>query len=697
MRDRAQSDLGTPSSWSAWRNAVPYLLTLAAFVGFSFLSGGYVVTRAAPIAIAWLCLAAAWVWALRASRRPSRLYVAGLGALALYALWAALSVLWSFGPDLSWVAFDYAALYLAMGAVLGVTPTGRRELRLAGFGFLLVSAAIGCYALAGKVLPDVVTHAHTYARLSSPVGYWNVLALLMVMALPVALSLASRRDAALALRALAAAAAVPIAFTFVFTFSRGGVIAVVVVLVAYFALTDRRLAGVVSLFVVAGPVAAVMWRIRELETLFTATDDDALRTLEGHVLLRWALFALALVVLLQLVAVVLERAVRVSRAARVAIGAVVLLGVVVGVGGGTAVYIDRQGGTQWLRDRYETIAGDNDVRATGDTPGRLLSLNTGRPPLWRAALKQYEAGPALGTGAGTYRFTHYRFRETAGVTKHAHSQWLNALSELGIPGLATFAAAMALLLASVLRGLRRGRRDPERALLAGLQAGLLAFVVHMSWDWDWDMAAASTAFFLLAAAASSYITHREAPAPSLGEVAAEDDGVGAGEGAEGEAGEDTEREDGAPGPPARGPRVTAVPARILASGLLLLVALSWVPPYLADRDQNRAVEEAAKGDLVAAAASAQSSSRWDPLAADPFIPLALIAQQQGRNREALDSLRTAADLQPQNYAVHYQLGLLLDRVYDRRDEAAAAFRRALELNPLHESSANELERLAAGE
>ena len=672
MRDPAQSDVVPLSPPSVWRDSLPYLATLAAFTGFSFLSGGYVMTRAAPIAIAWLIAAAVWVWLVRVRRRPSRLYVGGLAALGVYTLWAGASVLWSFGPDLSWVAFDYAALYLAMGAVLGVTPTGVLQLRLAGFGFLAATVLVSLYAFAGKVLPDMVTHAHTYARLDSPIGYWNVLALLMVMALPPALSLASRRDASLLVRGLAAAAVVPLAFTFVFAFSRGGVIALAVALACYFALTDRRLASLVSLSAVAAPVAVAFWQVRSRETLFTATADDALRTLEGHVLLRWALFALAAAVLLQLAATAVERAVRWPRGVRVAAGTAVLIGLVLGLGGAGISYVDRQGGTQWLRDRYEAFVGDEDTRSTGDTAGRLLSLNTGRPPLWRYALEQHDAGPRLGTGAGTYRFTFYRFRDTGGVTKHAHNQWLNALSELGVPGLASFAAAMALLLAAALRGLRRGRRDPERALLSALQAGLVAFVVHLTWDWDWDMAAATTAFFLLAAAASSYITHRDAPAPSAGPA------------------------DPATGAPVRRPRVAVTPARVLASGLLLLTAASWVPPYVGDRAQNRAVEQAARGDLAAAVASARSATRWDPLAADALVTRALLEQQLGENRDALRTLRAAADLQPQNYVVQYQLGLLLERAYGRPEEAAAAFRRALELNPLHESSAYELERLAGG-
>ena len=60
---------------------------------------------------------------------------------------------------------------------------------------------MGVYAFLGKGLPDVVTHAHTYARLDSPVGYWNVLALMMVMGLCVALAVAGDRSTPAWLRA----------------------------------------------------------------------------------------------------------------------------------------------------------------------------------------------------------------------------------------------------------------------------------------------------------------------------------------------------------------------------------------------------------------------------------------------------------------------------------------------------------------
>lgn len=685
MRARAESDVAARVPGRSWREDVPFALTLAAFAAFCFLSGGYVVTRAAPIAIAWLLAAAAAVWLVRGWRRPSWPYLGALGALAGYTVWAGLSVLWSFGPDLSWVAFDYVAFYLAVAAVLGATATGRRQLHLAGYGFLAVSVVTAGYAFAGKVLPDVVTHAHTYARLDSPVGYWNVLALLMVMALPVAVSLAARRSAPLALRGAAAAAAVPIAFSFVFAFSRGGVLALAVGLVAYFALSDRRLASLAALVAVTGPVAVALWRVWGLTTLFTATDDDALRTAQGHELLRWALLAVVAAFVIQSAVVALERAVAWPRALRVTVGALALAALLLGGGGGALAYVDRQGGAEWLRDRYDTFVEDADTRSTADTADRLLSLNSGRPPLWRRALEQYDAGPKLGTGAGTYRFTHYRFRRTGGVTKHAHSQWLNALSELGVPGLLTFVVAMALFVAASLRGLFRDRHDPERALLAALQAGLIAFIVHMTWDWDWDMAAAGVAMVLFAASAAAYASARVA-APTARAEAAGDVTAGAATACTATV-----------GVAARGVAPKGIAPRVLASGLLMLVAVAWLPPYMADSAQNRAVEEAAKGNVAAAADAARDANRWDPLAVDPLITLALVQQQQGENRAALETLREAARLQPQNYEVHYHLGLLLERAFGRDQEAAREFRRTLQLNPRHDGARYELEALAAGD
>ncbi len=67
-------------------------------------------------------------------------------------------------------------------------------------------------------------------------------------------------------------------------------------------------------------------------------------------------------------------------------------------------------------------------------------------------------------------------------------------------------------------------------------------------------------------------------------------------------------------------------------------------------------------------------------------------QQLGRNREALERLQEAARLQPQNYEVWYDIGVLQHETFGRDKAARAALRRALGLNPLDAASRYELER-----
>ena len=78
----------------------------------------------------------------------------------------------------------------------------------------------------------------------------------------------------------------------------------------------------------------------------------------------------------------------------------------------------------------------------------------------------------------------------------------------------------------------------------------------------------------------------------------------------------------------------------------------------------------------------------------PLLTQAAVLQQLGRNREALDRLRAAARLQPQNYEVWYELGVLQNGTLGHDRAARAAFTRALALNPFDEASRHELELLA---
>jgi tetratricopeptide (TPR) repeat protein len=126
-----------------------------------------------------------------------------------------------------------------------------------------------------------------------------------------------------------------------------------------------------------------------------------------------------------------------------------------------------------------------------------------------------------------------------------------------------------------------------------------------------------------------------------------------------------------------------------------LLAVSWLLPYLAERDASAALAAASEGRTADAVSLVRRSSRLDPLAVDPLITESLVLQQQGRSREALAALQAAARLQPDNYEVFYQEGVLLLRAFGRKKAAVAALRRALALNPHDEASRFELE-LAMG-
>jgi tetratricopeptide (TPR) repeat protein len=145
--------------------------------------------------------------------------------------------------------------------------------------------------------------------------------------------------------------------------------------------------------------------------------------------------------------------------------------------------------------------------------------------------------------------------------------------------------------------------------------------------------------------------------------------------------------------PARRARRAGWAPRVVASAALLLLAASWLPPYLALRAENAALAASSDGDVATALDHARRAAAWDPLAVGPLITEATLLQQLGRNREALDRLQAAARLQPQNFVVWYELGVLQHSVLGRDKAARAAFTRALALNPDDAASRYELELL----
>ncbi len=658
---RRDSGAATP----AWLPALAIAALLATVAALSFLSGGYILQRTAPVVFVLAAVAVVVVWRARSLVRPSRPYLVAVAAFAALVAWTGLSILWSAGPDLSWVSFDVALLYLLVMTGVGLLPGGPLQLRLAAHGFGLVVLVVALYSLLGKVAPDLVTHAQLVARLRAPVGYWNVLAAMIVMAIPVFLATASSKATRPWLRGLAAAALVVLALTFFFTFSRGGYVALFAALLVYFMCTTRRLSALASLAIAASLAGAVLFGLRDLETLFSATQDSSLRTSQAHVLAGWLGAALIVAVAAQvLVALAEVRWTLSARQARLVGTTVVAVLVMAPLVLGT-VYVLGHGGGAWISTQYHAALSpsgpSNDVQ-------RLASLgSSGRIPWYREALRGFSHHPVAGTGAGTFRFTDELYRTNTYVAKHSHSQWLNVLTELGVVGFVLFAVAIGGLVVAAFGRLFRDRRDPHRALLAACQAAIIAFVVHMSLDWDWDMTSITIAFLLLAGVSAAYVKDRSAVARRERTSA-------------------RARRDGPRPVVAPGPATHAITPswglRLLATGVILFGVVCWALPYFAERSTAAAQDQLSRGQVASAEAGARRAIALDPLAVDPLQALAAVQVQEGDLKAAAATLIRAVRLQPANYEPYYLMGNL--QLEGFRDDAAARlwYQKALELNPM---------------
>jgi len=197
-------------------------------------------------------------------------------------------MLWTIEADRTWNYVNRALVYLAFlvaGLALGTIAAGAAV--AAGWLAVVTAAAIG-WALATKIFPGLSAETERVARLNSPIGYWNVLALLTVFALrwrcgcsaALAAGLAARGRGRLPLRG---------ARRVVLTFSRGGVAVGIVAVALWFAIARPRLESVAALALAIVPTLAVSGWAFSRPGL---TKDGQPRSLQVHDG-RW--FALALV------------------------------------------------------------------------------------------------------------------------------------------------------------------------------------------------------------------------------------------------------------------------------------------------------------------------------------------------------------------------------------------------------------------
>jgi O-antigen ligase/polysaccharide polymerase Wzy-like membrane protein len=581
--------------------------TLIAFMGFD--AGGYFLATQAIAAVALTGLLL--VRLLQAERPFAGLAPATLMALAALAAYAALtlaSALWSHAAGRALVEFQRAWLYLLVLSVFATLPASRANLRRLVAGMALGILAVCLAGLASRVAPDVWRTAPDVAneRLSYPVTYWNALGLLaalgIVLAAQLTCSLGERR-----LTRAAAAAALPLlAATLFFTFSRGAIAALAVGLLLY-ALVGRPRALLGGALAALPPTALTLAFAYRANLLDTVDPTTPAAVAQGHRVALAALLcaaAAAGVRLLcaarldaRLAAALARRSGSARRRQRVA-GLAALAAT-------CAVAIPALGVPATLAHDWTRFAsGATPTGERGDLRRRLTDpSNNNRTELWRVALDAFSRSPLHGRGAGTYQLSWERSRPRYMYVVDAHSLYLQAMAELGVPGV----ALLAVLVGAVLVGLGLRARGAQRSLYGALLALASIWALHAGVDWDWQMPVVTIPFLAAAGLALGPRPARRARRATRGAAA---DAANAPRGR-------VPRSDAGAADAPRGwvPRSDAR----LALGLACLATLAL--PVLAIGSQRR-LDEAERAlyasDCATATRAASASVGWLGVRAQPY-------------------------------------------------------------------------------
>jgi O-Antigen ligase len=631
--------------------ALLVVVLYAAFAHGAVAGSTYARIEVALAAIAALA-GAAWLWTGTLRFAAPRLALAGIALLALFAAWNGLTVLWSVAPDQTWVELNRALSYvlvLCLAVALGATD--RRAPAWISYGFIAIASVVTCYALGQKLLPglhvDGIIHLNqtgAFPRLQEPLGYWNALALFLVIGVPSTLALTVDESGSRGWRTAALVALSLMLVAIGLTYSRGGVIALLVALAVAMGLGGVRLRALMWLGVAA--LAAIPSLILGLteHSLTTARISLSSRESSGLVLSAVLLVSIAALILSarRLHALEARRPVGRAGARRITRTILASLGVLL-VAGVLAVASSSRGLTGSASHLWH---GFTTTRVTSNyDPTRLLSADSeNRWVWWKEAAGAFSDRPLLGWGAGSFPVVHLLYRQNRLSVTQPHSVPLQFLAETGLIGGLLAFLAFALLVAAASRRVISRPAGSQRLLAAALLAGTVGYLVHGLYDWDWNIPAVSLPALVF-----------------LGVVV------------------------GSPNGPAL--RRSGAGVRGLLLGALTLClctfALSAAVPSLAASKANDALLTAA-GSSSAAAERAQSSAelanRLDPLSDSGLRVLATLAVREGDQRTAIHDLIAAVNRQPSDASAWQELAFLEIQQGNYRDGMRAATR-LLELDP----------------
>ncbi len=569
--------------------------------------------------------------------RLTRAGVVLVGSVAGLVAVTALTIVWSVAPDLSWDYANRAFLYLALLAVgLFIGALVERAPVATAWGLTVVVAAAVGWGLAGKIAPGLYADGGRIARLRAPVDYWNALALLLAMGMPLALWLAELPRLSRRVRGLGAVLLFALVVATFLTYSRGGILVAGVAVVAWLWLSSSRLASLTTIAVaLLGGLAVSAWAFRQAG-LVEDLEPYSARVRDGwHLGLVLAIVGAVVWGVHVVISRQLETNARLagqsSRIARTV--AIALAALVVGV----LLALALRGGDPkgWLDAQLDEFSSPTATQVAQD-PSRLGSLNANnRWQWWQTAWSSFVDRPLGGTGAGTFEIVNAKQRTSALTATEPHNVPLQFLGETGIFGFVLLVVSVVAAIVAVREALRR-LDGIERTATAALAAGMIAFLVHSVGDKDWDYVAVTGPLCL-----------------TLGVVVAS--GM-------------------RPGARSRRRIWPALGAVVLAWASLYSLAA----PFFANRSVARAYELIGTQAAVDAASRAAS---LNPLAVEPLFAKAAAYDVLGVQVGADEALRRAVALQPENPEAWYRLADFEFYVIEEYGRAYRDALRAYHLDP----------------
>jgi len=617
-------------------SVLPFVLVLY----LALQGGGYdaVIRSEVGVAVWWVLLLGALVGILPVGRVTAAAWAA-LGLLAAFAAWTALGISWSESSERSVAELARVATYLGVLA-LAIAAQGRDGLRRTVYSVGTALAVIGALALLSRLHPSWFPANETgealefgRSRLNYPVDYWNGLATLLAIGLPLLLAIAveGRR---IATQALATAAVPVMALAAFYTLSRGGAAEMVLVLVAFLVLYPRRLVALPSLLLGTGGGALLILAATQRDALENGPLSTQAALDQGDEMLAMTIVVCAGIALTR---AALGLAVRHGVGPRLRVSRRATTAALAGVAVVAVVGFLAAGGPGELSERWEEFK--RPIGAEGGGSERFESASgNGRYQWWQAALDANAADPLIGIGPGTFEYFWAENGSIPGFIRDAHSLFLGTLAELGVIGL--------ILIAGLVFGVigfgawRSFAAEPSaRPWFAVATAACVGFAAAAAIDSAWEMGVIPIIFMLLAA---SLLSHRA----------------------------DRDREERA--------RAAAPRVAFCAVALAALVAIA-IP--LAGTNSVRASQEAAGASRFGPALeSAREASEIQPWAATPHLQQALVLELGGDLDAAASAARAATTDEPTNW----RTWLVLSRIEayrGRAGAAVAAYREARSLNP----------------